>query len=242
MTIRSTRAALRFTSIAAFAACATGLAACNNAPWAKTKPAAEGSTASNPISADGSPVQSPVASAGAKPAQRVIPMGPFPAPWQGMWRGEGTDHMTDGSVVPFSMELEISADPDTQPPNPDRWLWSVRTDAEMMTGSRFGELLVDDRASGSWRLVAGRLPASATFARGTLSVQLNEDSMRESAIYKYGREGDREYIDVERTIETPRAAAGATPLGTSGLHPGAVLRARLWRVDLTPPEAGAQAR
>lgn len=229
----------RFSFPAALAACAIGLAACNNAPWAKTKPAAEGSTASNPISADGSPTKSPVASAGAAPAQRVIPSGPFPAPWQGLWRGEGTDHMTDGSVVPFSMELEISADPDTQPPSPDRWLWSVRTDAEMMTGSRSGELLAGDRASGSWRLVAGRTPASATFARGTLSVQLSEESMRESAIYRYGREGDREYIDIERTIETPRAAAGATPLGTSGLHPGAVMRARLWRVEVIP-EATAQ--
>jgi hypothetical protein len=242
MTTRSPLPTLRFSSPAALAACVIGLAACNNAPWAKTKPAAEGSTASNPISADGSPATSPVGSAGAKPAQRVIPMGPFPAPWQGLWRGEGTDHMTDGSMVPFSMELEITADPSTQPPNPDRWLWSVRTDAEMMTGARSGELLVDDRASGSWTLVAGRSPARATFARGTLSVHLTEETMRESAIYRYGRDGDREYIDIERTIETPRAAAGATPLGTSGLHPGAVLRARLWRVDLTPPEAGAQAQ
>jgi hypothetical protein len=90
--------------------------------------------------------------------------------------------------------------------------------------------------------MAGRTPARATFARGTLSVDLTDESMRESAIYRYGRDGDREFIDIERTIETPRAAAGATPLGTSGLHPGAVLRARLWRVDITPPEAGAQAQ
>jgi hypothetical protein len=61
--------------------------------------------------------------------------------------------------------------------------------------------------------------------------------LREMTIYRLDREGDREYIDVERTIETPRAVAGTSPLGTSGLHPGAVLRARLWRVEVTPEEA-----
>jgi hypothetical protein len=60
--------------------------------------------------------------------------------------------------------------------------------------------------------------------------------LRELTIYRLDREGDREYIEIERTIETPRAVAGATPLGTSDLHPGAVLRARLWRVEVTPEE------
>lgn len=239
MNTRSRRQILRFGAPAALATCALGLAACNNAPWATTKPAAAGSTASNPISADGSAAQSPVASAPAKPAQRVIPTGPFPAPWQGLWRGEGADHLTDGSVVPFSMELKISADPDTQTPDPDRWLWSMQTSAEMATASPDGELRSVDRASGKWTLVADWQSSDAVFARGTLSVHSARGELRESAIYRYGREGDREYIDVERTIETPRAVAGATPLGTSGLHPGAVLRARLWRIEITPEE-GAQ--
>ena len=147
--------------------------------------------------------------------------------------------MTDGSVEPFSMELEISADPNTQPPDPDRWLWSMRTPAEMATASPTGELRSVDRASGKWTLIAGYQPADAVFARGTLSVLSTRGEMRESAIYRYGREGDREYIDVERTVETPRAVATATPLGTSSLHPGAVLRARLWRIEITPVE-GAQ--
>lgn len=224
---------------AALAALAVGLAACNNAPWATTKPAASGSTASNPVSADGSSAQSPVASAPAKPAQRVIPTGPFPAPWLGLWRGEGSDHMTDGSVEPFSMELEISVDAYAQPADPDRWIWSMRTGAEMATASSDGELRCVDRASGKWTIVAGYQPADAVFARGTLSVSSTRGEMRESVIYRYGREGEREYIDVERTVETPRAVATATPLGTSGLHPGAVLRARLWRIEITPEE-GAQ--
>lgn len=147
--------------------------------------------------------------------------------------------MTDGSVEPFSMELEIAADAYAQPLDPDRWIWSMRTDAEMATASPSGELRSVDRASGKWTLLAGGQPADAAFARGTLSVHSSRGELRESVIYRYGREGDREYIDVERTIETPRAVATATPLGTSGLHPGAVLRARLWRIEIIPEE-GAQ--
>jgi hypothetical protein len=231
----------RIPHIMSAAALVAAASACDSAPWDKTKPAAPGSTASDPISADGSPVSSPVAGAPAKPAQRVIPMGPFPAPWQGLWRGTGTDHMTDGRVVPFSMELKVASNPDPESPGADRWVWAMSTRADVMAASPYGELLSVDRASGKWRLSVGRQSADAWFARGTLSVHMASSDMRESTIYTYGTEGDREFIDIERSIETPREVASSTPLGTSGLHPGAVLRARLWRVDVTPEET-AQGR
>lgn len=236
MKIRTHRTALRFSSSAALAACAISLASCNNAPWATTRPAAQGSTASNPISADGSPARSPRArQAGAAPA--VSRTGPFPAPWQGLWRGEGTDHMTDGSLLPFSMELTISADTNPDPEDPNRWIWSMRTDADLATAGPDGALRSTDARAGTWTLTADGSAAEAWFAGGTLSVHSSRGDLSELAIYRLGREGDREYIDIERTIETPRAVAGAAPLGTSGLHPGAVLRARLWRVEVTPEEA-----
>ena len=235
MHIRSLRPTFRLSSRAALAACTLGLAACNNAPWAQTKPAAPGSTASNPISADGSPAKSPRAGqAVASPA--VNRSGPFPAPWQGLWRGEGTDHMTDGTVMPFSMELTVSADTNPESPDPSRWIWSMRTNADLSTAGPDGALRVADADSGKWTLTADGESAEAWFAGGTLSVHGTRGDLRELTIYRLDRDGDREYIDIERTIETPRAVAGATPLGTSGLHPGAVLRARLWYVEVTPEQ------
>ena len=227
---------LRFSSPAAIAACAIGLASCNNAPWAQTKPAASGSTASNPISADGSPAKPPRAGqAGAAPA--VNRTGPFPAPWQGLWRGEGTDHMTDGTVMPFTMELTVSADTNPEAPDPNRWIWSMRTDAALSTAGPDGALRVADAKAGKWTLTAEGDSAEAWFAGGALSVHGKGGELRELVIYRLDREGDREYIDIERTVETPREVASSTPLGTSGLHPGAVLRARLWRIEVTPEPA-----
>lgn len=234
MNMRPLRQTFRVGSTSALAAIA--LAACNNAPWATTKPAAQGSTASNPISADGSPATSPRAGqGGAAPA--AVRTGPFPAPWQGLWRGQGTDHMTDGTVMPFSMELTISADANPESPDPSRWIWSMRTNADLSTAGPDGALRSVDPRAGTWRLSANGESADAWFAGGTLSVKAERRDLREITIYRLDREGDREYIDIERTVETPRAVAGATPLGTSGLHPGAVLRARLWRIEVTPEPA-----
>ena len=236
MNMRPLRQTFRFGSTSALAACVISIAACNNAPWAATRPAAPGSTASNPISADGSPAKSPRAGqAGAAPA--VVRTGPFPAPWQGLWRGEGTDHMTDGSLVPFSMELTISADSSAEVQDPNRWIWAMKTDADLATAGPDGALRSVDPRAGKWSLTARGTAADAWFAGGTLSVRSAGDDLRELTIYRLDREGDREYIDIERTVETPRAVAGATPLGTSDLHPGAVLRARLWRVEVTPEPA-----
>lgn len=236
MNMSSLRQTFRFGSMSALAACAIGLAACNNAPWATTKPAAPGSTASNPISADGSPAKPPRAGeAGAAPG--VVRTGPFPAPWQGLWRGEGTDHMTDGTVMPFSMELTISADTNPETQDPNRWIWSMRTNADLSTAGPDGALRSVDARSGKWMAMSRGGSDDAWFADGTLSVQGNRGDLRELVIYRLDRDGDREYIDIERTVETPRAVAGATPLGTSDLHPGAVLRARLWRVEVTPEPA-----
>lgn len=236
MTIRPSRLTSCLRSPAALAVCALGLAACNNAPWATTKPAAPGSTASNPISADGSPARAPRAQqVGAAPAPSRT--GPFPAPWQGLWRGEGTDHITDGSLVPFSMELTISADTNPETQDPNRWIWAMKTDADVSTAGPDGALRSVDARAGTWSLTADGQSAEAWFAGGTLSVHGTRGDLREVTIYRLDREGDREYIDIERTVETPRAVAGATPLGTSGLQPGAVLRARLWRVEVTPEQA-----
>ena len=105
---------------------------------------------------------------------------------------------------------------------------------EAMT--RDGTLRSVDARAGKWSLNAGGTLCDAWFAGGTLSVHGASGDLRELTIYRLDREGDREYIEIERTIETPRAVAGATPLGTSDLHPGAVLRARLWRVEVTPEE------
>lgn len=235
MHIRTRRPAFRLSSLSMLTACTLGLAACNNAPWATTKPAAPGSTASNPISADGSPTQSPRAGQSAA-APAIVRAGPFPAPWQGLWRGEGTDHRTDGSVLPVTMELSVSANVNPESPDPDAWIWSMRTDADLATAARDGTLRSVDARAGKWSLNAGGTLCDAWFAGGTLSVHGASGDLRELTIYRLDREGDREYIEIERTIETPRAVAGATPLGTSDLHPGAVLRARLWRVEVTPEE------
>jgi hypothetical protein len=221
--------------VVALASCSLGLAGCS-APWSSTKPAAAGSTASNPISADGSPAQSPVkARAGTTPVANRS--GPFPWPWQGTWRGSGTDHMTDGSVIPFSMELTVAASTNPEATDPNAWVWAVKTNADLSTAGPSGSLRPVDAAGGKWSMAADGDSADAWFAGGTLSVHGTRGDLREMTIYRLDREGDREYIDVERTIETPRAVAGTSPLGTSGLHPGAVLRARLWRVEVTPEEA-----
>lgn len=236
MNIRSLRLTSCSCASAALAACAFGLFACNNAPWANTKPAAPGSTASNPISADGSPTQPPrTRQAGAAPA--VVRTGPFPSPWQGTWRGEGMDHMTDGSLIPFSMELTISMDTNSQTQEPNRWIWSMRTDADIATAGPDGALREVDARAGKWSLASDGESAEAWLAGGTLSVHGARGGLREVMIYRLDREGDREYIDIERTVETPREVASSTPLGTSGLHPGAVLRARLWRIEITPEPA-----
>ena len=222
-------------TLAAFSALAFGVAGCN-APWSTTKPAADGSTASNPVAADGSPTQSPV-TAQARTAPAPSRTGPFPAPWQGLWRGSGTDHRTDGSVVPFAMELTVSANTNPEAPDPGAWVWSMKTDAELSTAGPDGSLRSVDSRAGTWSVTADGASADAWFAGGTLSVHGSHGNLRELTIYRLDREGDREYIDIERTVETPRAVAGATPLGTSGLHPGAVLRARLWRIEITPEPA-----
>lgn len=226
-------------TLAALSALAMGLAGCS-APWSTTKPAADGSTASNPISADGSAARSPVTGKSSA-AQAPARTGPFPAPWQGLWRGSGTDHMTDGSVEPFSMELTVSANANPEAPDPNAWVWSMRTDADLSTAGPDGSLRSADSRAGTWTITSDGRSADAVFAGGTLSVTASRGSLRELTIYRLDREGDREYIDIERTVETPRAVAGATPLGTSGLHPGAVLRARLWRIEVTPEQA-AQAK
>lgn len=221
--------------LVAHAACVWGLAGCS-APWSTTKPAASGSTASNPISADGSPSRSPMKGrAGGAPV--VNRSSPFPWTWQGTWRGTGTDHMTDGTVMPFSMELTVAAHTNPAATDPQAWVWALNTNADLSTTGPSGSLRPVDVAGGKWSMAADGDSADAWFADGTLSVHGTRGDLREMTIYRLDCEGDRKYIDVERTIETPRAVAGTSPLGTSGLHPGAVLRARLWRVEVTPEQA-----
>lgn len=168
-------------------------------------------------------------------ARRNLAAPSFPQSWVGVWRGQGMEHLADGSLVPHTVELCIALEPETE-----RWRWVMEMDREIRQPNPDGTIGCTDAKAGKWTVRSGGRSVGAWYAKGSLSSETREGDMRELTVYRLDKVKDTEFIDFEVMDVMERAAATATPLGTSGPHPGSVLRVRLERIEFTPPEPVVQ--
>lgn len=159
----------------------------------------------------------------------------FPDSWVGVWRGQGTEQLADGSVVPHEIELCIALEPETE-----TWRWVLEMDRDIRQPNPVGAIESTDAKAGKWTVRSRDGSVGAWYAKGSLSSESKRGDMRELTVYRLDKVKGTEFVDFEVMEVMERAAATATPLGTSGPHPGSVLRTRLERIEFIPPEPVAQ--
>lgn len=158
---------------------------------------------------------------------------PFPAGWEGVWKGGASLHWADGRVRAFEMELSILPTAD-----PGRWTWRVVYSEGADSQTRPYELVVVDAAAGKYAIdEKNSIILPVTMLAGTLrsAFVVGETLIVTSDRMETNASGERRLISelVSMNSGSPETTGGDEGLGAppvSTLTPLTLQRAVLSRV------------